>query len=1079
MWALRWGPYDPTRPLVIDPVLSYSSYLGGNSSEAGLGVAVDASGNIYLTGETFSTDFPTTVGALQTSSGGGNDAFVMKLNPAGPNLVYSTYFGGSGFESAKGIELDALGNAYITGETRSTDFPATPGAYKTTLGGSRDAFVAKVNPSGSALIYATYVGGGGIDEGFGIAVDGAGNAYITGGTQSGDFPTTLGAFQTTIGGRDAFVTKVNANGTALIYSTYLGGNLGVGGGSDDGQGIAVDASGNAYVTGQAVSTNFPTTPGAFQTTFGGFADAYVTKVNDAGTGLVYSTYLGGSASEEGFGIAVDASGKAYVTGETVSTNFPTTPGAPQTTFGGGTGDAFVTKLNDTGTGVVYSTYLGGDGSDNGRDIAVDASGNASITGKTFSTNFPTTPDALQTTSGGSVDAIVTKLNTAGDALMYSSYFGGSSQDEGFAIAVDGAGNAYVAGLTKSINLPTANPLQAAYGGGFNDAFVAKIGTASTPSTIFEDFESTPAGSLPSGWSAFAGNPAVESGTTADDGSVGNALFLRPGGTWAAEVPGAPSDGFRVEVDLFHSSIGVPGFIHFRGPDLDNGYRAGILAGNQVFIRKVVNGVETTLALASVPNPSVSTGPQAGKWYHLIAQVEGNQIRVFETKSSADLVVTDDTFPAGPGDRLFLGATNNTGRSVAFDNLSIESAIPHEPASLVSLPFLTGFESSERFLRNGVQLPPNVDAFDQGGSYLAATADDGSAGEALFVQPLGTSAMEVPGAPSDDFRVEVDLFHSSIGVPGFIHFRGPDLNNGYRAGILAGNQVFIRKVVNGVETTLALASVPNLSVSTGPQAGKWYHLIAQVEGNQIRVFETKSSADLVVTDDTFPAGPGDRLFLGATNNTGRSVAFDNLSIESAIPHEPASLVSLPFLTGFESSERFLRNGVQLPPNVDAFDQGGSYLAATADDGSAGEALFVQPLGTSAMEVPGAPSDDFRVEVDLFHSSIGVPGFIHFRGPDLNNGYRAGILAGNQVFIRKVVNGVETTLALASVPNLSVSTGPQAGKWYHLIAQVEGNQIRVFETKSSADLVVTDDTFPARTGGSALLGGDQQHRPLCRL
>src|SRR3989442_681315 len=259
--------YDRSRPLVIDPVLFYSTYLGGSGSEEGLGIAVDTAGNAYVTGPTYSTNFPTTPGAFQTTFGGDIDAFVTKLNPIGSALVYSTYLGGSARDEAMGIALDAAGNAYVTGNTFSSDFPTSPGAYQTTFGGGLsvgDAFVAKLDPTGSALIYSTYLGGSGDDRGWGIALDSSGNAYVVGATSSTDFPTTPGAFQTIFGGgpSDAFVAKLNPIGSALVYSTYLGG-------SDDHKGCGIAADGisgpNAYLTGETASTDFPTTSSANHT----------------------------------------------------------------------------------------------------------------------------------------------------------------------------------------------------------------------------------------------------------------------------------------------------------------------------------------------------------------------------------------------------------------------------------------------------------------------------------------------------------------------------------------------------------------------------------------------------------------------------------------------------------------------------------------------------------------------------------------------------------------------------------------------------------------------------------------------
>ncbi len=299
----------------------------------------------------------------------------------------------------------------MTGETESENFPATAGAFQTALAGKQNAFVSKLNPAGSALVYSTYLGGKSGDIGYGIAVDASGNAYVTGETESENFPTTAGAFQTTLAGKqNTFITKLNPSGSAPVYSTYLGGTI-----EDSGNAIAVDASGNAYVTGRTYSDNFPTTAGAFQTKFDGAGDAFITKLNQSGSALAYSTYLGGDYGSTGYGIAVDASGNAYVMGTTYARNFPTTAGAFQTSFGStptgaGTGlTAFVTKLNPSGSALVYSTYLGGSIDDWGNAIAVDASGNAYVTGQTESGNFPTTKGAFQRIFSGKSDAFIAKF----------------------------------------------------------------------------------------------------------------------------------------------------------------------------------------------------------------------------------------------------------------------------------------------------------------------------------------------------------------------------------------------------------------------------------------------------------------------------------------------------------------------------------------------------------------------------------------------------------------------------------------------------------------------------------------------
>jgi len=443
------GAYDTSKPLVIDPVLAYSTYLGGTGADAGQSIAVDSTGGVYITGFTSSTDFPTmtpiqgtNAGNSQATDASNRDVFVTKLNAAGNALVYSTYLGGNAGDDGIGIAVDGVGNAYITGETQSTNFPtvnAVQGVYRG-FSGSYEAFMAKLNTTGNNLSYSSYLGGNSDSAGLSIAVDGAGNAYVTG-TASASFPL-VNAFQETYNSGTcgtAFVAKFDATGTTLLYSTYLGGSD-----CNEGYGIAVDSAGNAYVTGYTYAYDFPTTANAFQTTRKTVSVAFVTKLNATGSALVYSTYLGGSNNYNmGYGIAVDSAGDAYVTGYTNATDFPTV-NPFQATLAGGEG-AFVTKLNATGSSLVYSTYLGGSqggasNDDLGKSIAVDSAGDAYVTGDTRSSNFPIV-SAFQTANTGNGNAFVTKLNATGNGLVYSTYFGGSNADDGRGIAVDKSGNA--------------------------------------------------------------------------------------------------------------------------------------------------------------------------------------------------------------------------------------------------------------------------------------------------------------------------------------------------------------------------------------------------------------------------------------------------------------------------------------------------------------------------------------------------------------------------------------------------------------------------------------------------------------
>ena len=486
--------------------LVYSTYLGGSGGDGGAGIAVDSAGNAYVIGTTDSTDFPTMPGAFQTTCGDvgclNDDGFVVKINPTGSALVYSTYLGGSGSDFGDGIAADSAGNSYVIGITDSSDFPTTPGAFQTTCGDVgcfyHDAFVTKINPTGSALVYSTYLGGSRLDYGNGVAVDSAGNAYVTGVTYSADFSTTPGAFQTTCGDvgcftGDAFVTKINPTGSALVYSTYIGGS-----GVDLGGGVAVDSAGHAYVIGRTVSSDFPT-KNPLQAAYGGVGDAFVTKINAAGSALVYSTYLGGSGQDvypSGGSIAVDRVGNAYVTGNTSSTNFPTTPGALKKFCGrcANYGDAFVAKINDVGSTLVYSTYLGGGMADESYGIAVDNSGNAYVTGTTNSTNFPT-KNPLQLAKAADYDAFVAKIDvravptislsssanpsTYGQAVSFSALVTstiGAPPDGENVTFMKGAtvlGTGVLSGGTANFTTPAlpvaTNAIKAVYGGDSNFA----------------------------------------------------------------------------------------------------------------------------------------------------------------------------------------------------------------------------------------------------------------------------------------------------------------------------------------------------------------------------------------------------------------------------------------------------------------------------------------------------------------------------------------------------------------------------------------------------------------------------------
>jgi uncharacterized protein (TIGR03437 family) len=510
--------FDRARPLTIDPVLVYSTYLGGNNDEYGNGIAADPSGNVYVTGVTYSADFPVK-SALQTTLRGVGNVFVAKFNSSG-GLVYSTYLGGSGEDVGFAIAVQSSGEIYITGSTDSSNFPVTSNTFQGQKHANIDAFVTKLNAAGNAIVYSTYVGGQGDDLGNNIAVESPGNVYVTGETTSPDFPMQ-NAFQKNLSGpSDAFVFKINASGNTLLYSTYLGGT-----GQDTAFGLAVDNQGSAYVTGLTLSTNFPT-KNPVQAASGGQVDMFITKLNTSGNDLVYSTYISGANDEGGFGIGVNVPGNAYVSGFTTSTNFPTK--SPFQAANGGGDDAVILKLDKDGK-LVFSSYLGGAGEDRSFNLAVDNPGNAYLVGRTESLNFPL-KNAIQTKIGGQQpfasparenagqygvtarqnrdadrwnsaggsdaagtssalsaaavlrDAFVTKVDSDGK-LVYSTYLGGSNEEKGFSIAVDNAGNAYITGLTASTDFPTKNPAQGTFRGGASDVFVTKISDVGNQTSV--------------------------------------------------------------------------------------------------------------------------------------------------------------------------------------------------------------------------------------------------------------------------------------------------------------------------------------------------------------------------------------------------------------------------------------------------------------------------------------------------------------------------------------------------------------------------------------------------------------------
>ena len=493
------GRYDTTRPLIIDPIFSFSTYLGGNGLEQGQAIALDDSGNIYVVGKTASTNFPTSNSLrnkltdkpfgkhwrrLRGREDGTNtyDAFITKLNPSGTAIIYSTYLGGNDIDNGQSIAIDSSGNPCIVGSTKSADFPTTDSIQKKlspcesmfyrVFGGligngisCFDVFVTKLNASGSDIIYSTYLGGRNMDRGHDIALDDSDNIYITGSTSSSDFPTVRPINEKYGGRNDAFVMKLDASGKSIVFSTYLGGSA-----TDYGNGISVDRVGNIFVVGDTESSDFPTMRPILGTYRGG-KDAFVAKITSDGMVLDYSTYLGGSGDEYGYDIAVDHMGNAHVVGHTNSNDFPTSnpiQGALRGDY-----DVFVSKIDASGSDFIYSTYFGGKGFDYSYDIVLDGLANACITGDTSSFDLPMV-NAVTPTAASDNMAYVAKFNPSGSAIIFSTYIGGSAIDEAFGIAADDLGNLYVSGWTESTDFPVVESIQNEYGGGEYDAFVMKI-----------------------------------------------------------------------------------------------------------------------------------------------------------------------------------------------------------------------------------------------------------------------------------------------------------------------------------------------------------------------------------------------------------------------------------------------------------------------------------------------------------------------------------------------------------------------------------------------------------------------------
>ncbi|EMI18983.1 Pentaxin, partial [Rhodopirellula maiorica SM1] len=566
------GAYDHSRELVIDPIMDYGTYLGGLGTDSANAIAVDADGNAYITGTTTSTDFPATTGPFGTT--GSDDVFVTKLATDGSTVLYTTYLGGSGNDVGYDIDIDASGNAYVVGKTASSDFTTTVGAYDEALSGASDGFVLKLDSSGSSILYGSYIGSNlSNDSAYGVAVNDSGQAYVTGvATGSITSLTTASSYQSTFGGgRDAFLAVFSADGSSIDYGTYFGGSA-----SDEAKDIAIDDSGAAYITGVTSSTDMGVTGNAFQSTNGGGQDVFVAKINPLGGGatdLVYSSYLGGSMAEQASSIALDANGRAYVVGLTISSDFDVTAGAYETSISGANDDAFLSVFDTTLSGaasLAYSTALGGTATDEAGGVVVDSSGVAWIVGSTYSTTFPTTADAHDTSKNGTTDAFITAINPLGGGaadLVYSTFLGGSADEFGFAIALDSTENIYVAGQTQSSDFDASASAHDESSDGASDAFVAKF-SQPPEAYLWLNTENDVSGSGVSGLDSWSGGTVLQLG----DPNLG----------FSSSTSGTLTSVFNID-DLVDDGDARLSGIHYVGRDLTVGSNnIQLLAGDVLF-----------------------------------------------------------------------------------------------------------------------------------------------------------------------------------------------------------------------------------------------------------------------------------------------------------------------------------------------------------------------------------------------------------------------------------------------------------------------------------------------------------------
>lgn len=786
------GSYDHSQPLVIDPILTYSTYLGSASNGSANAVAVDMAGNAYVTGSA-QADFPVTSGAYQrnftSKEGGGTVAFVTKFDPQG-NVVYSTYLGGSVQDGGNAIAVDAAGNAYIAGYTASPDFPVTSGAYQSvdkvmSPAGFRQftSFVTKLNPTGTGLIYSTFLGGStsdisqpqteGQEQATGIAVDSSGSAYAAGFTYSTDFPTTSGAFQsanpaTSTQSASFFVTKLNATGTALDYSTYLGGNY-----FASPPAIAVDSAGNAYIAGGTAASNYPTTAGAFDTTYSAtWGKAVVTKLNPTGTGLLYSTYLGGSFDTFARAIAIDNSGSAYVTGQQFSNDFPLTPGTIQST----PGEVFVTKLNPSGSSLTFSADMGLGQSiqgDYGNAIAVDSTGNIYVAGQaSASVDFPVTPGAFQTqvyaAANGLYGSFFAKLNSTATAIDYLTYLSGSGSNGNNAeecdcangMAVDSAGNAIVVGQTLSADFPVTP--DAFEPGSFN--FNNSQDTEFWP--FVTKFNATEMTSL----------PLTNMNLTVN----ANPQFRETPVVFTAKMTPATGNAIPTGSVEFSSDYGI-----------------------------LCNSVVDNTGTATCSTTDLTLGPNPVRVAYYGDQNDSPSTQIITETISAiptttSITVNPNSITYGTSASVIAQVTANAGTGIPTSAVIFSVPCADDPSGLENLD-----STGHATCNTATNLPPGTYSVSANYTGDPNYAESTSTGLPLTVTPLGVAPAPTLSPAGGTFSQQISVTLTTSATNATIYYT----TDGSTPTVLNGNPYSVPIVVNTTETIQAITVVPGYTQST--------------------------------------------------------------------------------------------------------------------------------------------------------------------------------------------------------------------------------------------------------------------------